>query len=100
MVRDRAWSFREHLYGSFTRWVGALFELCDAVLCGVGPVSSIPSLNLELEFARSHGSLYKALAKGWINEDRLRRKNALGWTTLRSARLSRRTVGPGSSSVP
>ena len=66
-------SFREHLYGSFTSWGDALFELCDAVLCGVGPVSSIPSLSLEPEFSRSHGSLYKALRKGRINEDRLRR---------------------------
>ena len=35
-------SFRGQLYGSFTCWGDALFELCDAVLCGVGPVSSNP----------------------------------------------------------
>jgi hypothetical protein len=65
-------SFRAHLYGSFTRWGDALFELCDAVLCSGGPVSSIPSLSLEPEFSRSHGSLYKALSNGRIDEDRLR----------------------------
>ena len=66
-------AFRRGLYQCLTRWGDALFELCDAVLCGVGPVSSIPSLSLEPEFSRSHGSLYKALRKGRINEDRLRR---------------------------
>jgi hypothetical protein len=79
-------SFREHLYGSFTSWGDALFELCDAVLCGVGPVSSIPSLSLEPEFSRSHGSLYKALRKGRINEDRLRRllvvKRPVDWPAV------------------
>jgi len=66
-------AFRRGLHQSLTRWGDALFELCDAVLCGVGPVSSVPSLSLEPEFSRSHGSLYKALAKGRINKDRLRR---------------------------
>ena len=66
-------AFRRGLHQCLTRWGDALFELCDAVLCGVGPVSSIPSLSLEPEFSRSHGSLYKALAKGRISEDRLRR---------------------------
>jgi hypothetical protein len=66
-------SFRRHLYGSFTRWGDALFELCDAALCSGGPVGSIPSLSLEPEFSRSHGSLYKALSKGRIDEGRLRR---------------------------
>jgi hypothetical protein len=66
-------AFRRGLHQCLTRWGDALFELCDAVLCGVGPVSSIPSLSLEPEFSRSHGSLYKALSKGRINEDRLRR---------------------------
>jgi hypothetical protein len=65
-------SFRSQLHGSFTRWGDALFELCDAALCSVGPVGSIPSLSLEPEFSRSHGSLYKALGKGRIDEERLR----------------------------
>jgi hypothetical protein len=64
-------SFRGQLYGAFTRWGDALFELTDALLCA-GAVSSVPSLSLEPEFTRSHGSLYKALAKGRIDEDRLR----------------------------
>ncbi|MHB1444590.1 MAG: NF041680 family putative transposase [Acidimicrobiales bacterium] len=64
--------FRRAFFGSLTRWGDALFELCDAVLCSVGPVTSVPSLSLEPEFSRSHGSLYKALAKGRIDEDRLR----------------------------
>ena len=33
----------------------------------------MPSLSLEPEFTRSHGSLYKALAKGRVDADRLRR---------------------------
>ena len=32
-------------------------------------VGSVPSLSLEPEFRRSHGSLYKALARGGIDED-------------------------------
>ena len=37
---------------------------CDAVLCSPAPVGSVPSLSLEPEFRRIHGSLYKALAEG------------------------------------
>ena len=40
---------------------------------GGGPASSIPALSLEPEFSRSHGSLYKALCRGRIDDDRLRR---------------------------
>ena len=65
--------FRRELYACFTRWGDALFELADAALCASGPISSVPALSLEGEFTRSHGSLYKALAKGRIDEDRLRR---------------------------
>jgi hypothetical protein len=65
-------AFRSALHGTFTAWPDALFELTDAALCAVGPVSSVPSLSLEPEFTRSHGSLYKALAKGRIDTDRLR----------------------------
>jgi len=64
---------RGSLYRSFTRWGDALFELTDAMLCSAGPISSVPSLSLEPEFSRSHGSLYKALSRGRIDEDRLRR---------------------------
>ncbi|MCU1494190.1 MAG: hypothetical protein JWO62_1954 [Acidimicrobiaceae bacterium] len=65
-------AFRSALHGTFTAWPDALFELTDAALCAAAPVSSVPSLSLEPEFTRSHGSLYKALAKGRIDEDRLR----------------------------
>lgn len=65
-------AFRRDLYATFTRWADALFELCDAALCASAPVASVPALSLEAEFRRSHGSLYKALSRGRIDEDRLR----------------------------
>lgn len=65
--------FRRGLYSCLRRWGDALFELCDAALCANGPVGSVPQLSLEPEFTRSHGSLYKALAVGRIDEGRLRR---------------------------
>lgn len=61
------------MYRCLTRWSDALFELCDAQLCTPGSLQSVPALSLEPEFRRSHGSLYKALAKGSIDADRLRR---------------------------
>jgi hypothetical protein len=65
-------SFRVGLYQCLTRWGDALFELADATLCVPGPVASVPSLSLEPEFSRSHGSLYKALARGRVDADHLR----------------------------
>ncbi|MGH9094883.1 MAG: transposase, partial [Acidimicrobiales bacterium] len=65
--------FRDDLYGCCRAWGDALFELGDAMLGAAGPVCSVPSLSLEPEFTRSHGSAYKALARGRIDEDRLRR---------------------------
>lgn len=56
-----------------TSWGDALFELADAVLCSPTPVGSVPSLSLEPVFRRSHGSVYKALARGNVDEERLRR---------------------------
>ena len=53
--------FRSDLYGCFTTWSDALFEVCDAVLSSPSPVASVPSLSLEPMFRRGHGSLYKAL---------------------------------------
>jgi hypothetical protein len=64
--------FRADLYRCLGSWADALFELCDALLCTLGPVSSIPHLSLETVFRRSHGSLYKALARGGIDAERLR----------------------------
>ncbi len=65
--------FRSDLYDCLTRWGDALFELCDATLCSPSPVASVPSLSLEPVFRRGHGSLYKALADGRIDDVRLRR---------------------------
>ena len=72
MGHETLQSFRSGLYGCLTRWGDALFELCDAQLCTPGPIHSAPALSLEPEFRRSHGSLYKALADGDIDIDRLR----------------------------
>lgn len=69
---DELIRFRRGLYRCFTRWGDALFELCDALLCTPGAVSSVPSLSLEPVFRRGHGSLYKGLARGRIDEERLR----------------------------
>jgi hypothetical protein len=65
-------AFRCGLYRTFTRWGDALFELSDALLGAPFPVSSLPSLSLEPEFTRSHGSLYKSLDQGRIDQQRLR----------------------------
>ncbi len=65
-------AFRRRLYATFSSWGDALFELTDAALCASGPVTSVPKLSLEPEFSRSHGSLYKALDRGRIDEERLR----------------------------
>jgi len=64
---------RTELYGCLTKWGDALFELCDAALCAPGALHSVPALSLEPTFRRSHGSLYKALARGEIDGERLRR---------------------------
>ena len=64
--------FRRSLHQCLSPWGDALFELCDAQLCSPSPVGSVPSLSLEPEFRRSHGSLYKALADGDVDDGRLR----------------------------
>jgi hypothetical protein len=65
--------FRTGLRRGLSRWGDALFELADALLCATGPLRSVPGLSLEPEFRRSHGSLYKALARGRVEVDRLRK---------------------------
>lgn len=65
-------SFRAGLYRCLDRWGDALFELCDAALCAPAPVHSVPGLSLEPTFRRGHGSLYKALALGRVDEVALR----------------------------
>jgi hypothetical protein len=78
--------FRTGFYGCLRRWGDALFELCDATLCSPTGVGSVPSLSLEPVFRRSHGSLYKALARGQIDQDRLRRllvaNRPAGWPAV------------------
>ena len=76
MMSDRTGQlerFRSDLYRCMTRWSDALFELCDATLCSPSPVGSVPSLSLEPVFRRGHGSLYRALTDGDIDEGRLQR---------------------------
>jgi hypothetical protein len=65
--------FRRSLHQCLSPWGDALFELTDAALCSSAPVGSVPSLSLEPEFRRSHGSLYKALAAGDVDDGQLRR---------------------------
>lgn len=64
--------FRRSLRSCLSPWGDALFELCDAALCASAPVGSVPSLSLEPEFRRSHGSLYKALSDGGVAAGQLR----------------------------
>jgi hypothetical protein len=64
--------FRSELYRCLPSWGDALFELTDAALCAPGRITSVPSLSLDPVFRRSHGSLYKALGQGLIDEERLR----------------------------
>jgi hypothetical protein len=66
-------TFRAGFYGCLSAWPDALFELCDAALCAPAPVTSVPTLSLEPVFRRSHGSLYKCLARGAIDVGQLRR---------------------------
>jgi hypothetical protein len=66
-------AFRRELYRCLTRRADALFELCDAVLCADGPVTSLVGLSLTPEHRRGHGALYDALASGKVAVDRLRR---------------------------
>jgi hypothetical protein len=54
-------AFREGLYDCLDGWADAAFELGDAVLCGPGPVTSLPGLSLEPACRRGHGSGHKAL---------------------------------------
>lgn len=65
--------FRGEFYSCLTARSDALFELADAVLCGDGPVRSLPELSLVGEHRRGHGGLYAALARGRIDTGRLRR---------------------------
>lgn len=79
-------AFRAALYDGLTGWGDALFELCDAALDTPASVGSVPALSLEPVFRRSHGSLYKALARGSVDAARLRRilvaHRPAGWPSV------------------
>ena len=64
--------FRAGLHQCWTSWPDAAFELTDTVLCMPSPVASVPALSLEPAFRRSHGSLYKALARGAVDDEAMR----------------------------
>jgi DDE superfamily endonuclease len=66
-------AFRRELYRCLNRRADALFELCDAVLCSDGPVSSLVGLSLAAEHRRGHGALYDAVNAGRVEVGRLRR---------------------------
>jgi hypothetical protein len=71
-TRVRLAEFRQEVYDCLTRRADALFELCDALLCAPGPVTSLPELSLAAVHRRGHGALYDALACGRIDLARLR----------------------------
>ncbi|MFI9056043.1 transposase [Streptomyces anulatus] len=83
--------FREDFYACLARRGATLFELCDAMLCEDGPVTSPVDLTLLAEHRRGHGALYDALNHGCIDVDRLRRALAV----LPQPKGRRRTPGPG-----
>jgi hypothetical protein len=65
--------FRGDLYWCLGRRRDALFEVCDAVLCGQDRVHMLAELSLEPECRRGHGAVYDALNCGEIHFARLRR---------------------------
>ncbi|MFD3707649.1 NF041680 family putative transposase [Nocardia sp. NPDC058658] len=65
--------FRREFYQCLTARADALFELCDAVLCQDGPVTSLVELSLAGPHRRGHGALYDGLAAGRVDISRLRR---------------------------
>src|SRR5215218_5167317 len=64
-------SFRSELYDGFVRRADALFELVDALLAADG-LPSLPHLSLLALHRRGWGSVYDALAAGWLDPDALR----------------------------
>jgi DDE superfamily endonuclease len=70
--RSELVDFRTGLHQALTGWADTAFELCEAALCAPAPVGSVPSLSMEPPFRRSHGSLYKALARGGVDADAMR----------------------------
>lgn len=74
---DFASHFREDFYACLTRRGDTLFELCDAMLCENGPVTSPVDLTLLAEHRRGNGALHDALNCGRIDVGRLRRALAM-----------------------
>ncbi len=66
-------AFRGELYQCLARRPDALFEVCDAVLCGPERVHVVAELSLEPECPRGHGAVYDALNCGEVQFARLRR---------------------------
>ena len=66
--------FRAEFYRCLGQRADAQFELCDAVLCAEGPVTTLVGLSQVPEHRRGHGALYDGLAVGSIDVDRLRQK--------------------------
>ncbi|MDH6128240.1 transposase [Kitasatospora sp. GP82] len=64
--------FRAGYYACLPARADTLFDLTDAVLCAEGPVTSLVELSLQSNFRRGHGALYDALARGAVDEERLR----------------------------
>ncbi|MFI1591892.1 hypothetical protein ACH4WW_28735 [Streptomyces halstedii] len=59
--------FRVDLRSCLPWWGDALFEIADAVLCGEGPVRNLAELSLVPGYARSHGSIQRAMNNGRID---------------------------------
>jgi DDE superfamily endonuclease len=68
--------FRQDFYQCLCKRADAMFELCDAVLCASGPVTSLPELTMDSVHRRGHGAMYDALAAGEIDLVSLRRSLA------------------------
>jgi hypothetical protein len=68
---------REDFYACLTRRGDTLFELCDAMLCENGTVTSPVDLTPPAEHRRGHGALYDALNQGRVDVDRLRKALAM-----------------------
>jgi DDE superfamily endonuclease len=71
-ARDRLAGFRGELYRCLTARGDELSELCDAVLCGDGPVRDLAGLSLVPGHRRGHGSVYDGLNAGRVDIGRLR----------------------------
>jgi len=71
-ARVRLAGFRGELYRCLTGRPDELFELCDAVLCGEGPVRVLAGLSLVPGHRRGHGAVYDALNAGRADVSQLR----------------------------